>query len=571
MAFDLLIRGGTIVDGSGLPGYRGDVGISDGIITHLGDLRGERGREEIDAEGHVVAPGFVDGHTHMDAQIFWDPLGTSSCWHGVTSVVMGNCGFSLAPCAEKDKGLVFSNLEMAEDISRSAMEAGVPWSWETFPELLDTIDKMPKGLNYAHYVGHSALRTYVMGERAMENAATEDEVAQMKKHLEAGMRAGAIGLSTTRSHNHRTMSGKPVASRLADWSEIQALVGLLGDLGTGIFEISRTINDSNPEKMRAELTQLMDLAVDSGVPFTFGSAWWKRKYRDIWRPQFAIVDDAMARGARVLIQGTSAGNCSLRSFETLMPFDKAPIWNEFRKLPLAEQERGLRDPEMRKRLVETTKNYKRETNLALPNALLRDIDWDFIFPLTHTLAPHKSIDELAKEQNKAPIDVMIDMALEHHLKLFFLSPNFNENEDYVLAMMRHPKSAITFTDSGAHVASVINSVQTYLLGYWVREREAMTMEAAVRKMSFDIASFWGLDRRGLLREGWHADVVVFDPVSVAPAMPYLAHDLPTGAERLIQKSVGIKNTVVNGKTLMRGNDHTGALPGQLMRGALARH
>jgi N-acyl-D-amino-acid deacylase len=571
MSYDLIIRGGTIVDGSGLPGYRGDVGMVGGMIAKIGDLKGERASETIDAEGHVVAPGFVDGHTHMDAQIFWDPLGTSSCWHGVTSVVMGNCGFSLAPCAEKDKGLVFSNLEMAEDISRSAMEAGVPWAWETFPEMMDVIDKMPKGLNFAHYLGHSALRTYVMGHDAMERAATPDEVEQMKKHLAAGMRSGAVGLSTTRSHNHRMASGKPVASRLADWSEIQALVGVMGDLGDGIFEISRTINDSEPDKMKAELTQLMDLAVSSKVPFTFGSAWWKRQYKDIWRPQFAIVDDAIARGANVLIQGTSAGNCSLRSFETIMPFDKAPVWNEFRKLPLDEQLRGMRDPAMKKRLIDATKNYKRETDPRLPNALLRDIDWDYMFPLTKTLAPHKSLDELAKEQGKEPVEVMIDMAVERNLKLFFLAPNFNENDDYVLAMMRHPKSAVTFTDSGAHVSSVINSVQTYLLGYWVREQQAMTMEAAIRKISFEIAAFWGLHKRGLLREGYHADAVVFDPKTIAPAMPFLAHDLPTGAERLVQKSVGIKNTVVNGKVLMRGNDHTGELPGKLMRGKLARN
>ena len=204
-----------------------------------------------------------------------------------------------------------------------------------------------------------------------------------------------------------------------------------------------------------------------------------------------------------------------------------------------------------------------------PRASRRPIDWNWIFPFDRPLPPYRSVADLAKESGKEPIEICIDLAVEKHLRLFFLNPNSNEDEDFVLKMIKHPNSAITFTDSGAHVASVINSVQTYLLGYWVREREAMTMEAAVRKMSFDIAAFWGLDRRGLLREGWHADVVVFDPATVQPAMPYLAHDLPTGAERLIQKSVGIKNTIVNGKVLMRGNDHTGALPGQLMRGALA--
>ena len=237
MAYDLLIKNGWVVDGSGLPRYRGDVGVKDGKIVAIGRLR-ESAKEVIDAEGRVVAPGFVDGHTHMDAQVFWDPLGTSSCWHGITSVVMGNCGFTLAPCAKKDRHLVIRNLERAEDIAGEAMEAGIDWRWTTFPEFLDTLDSLPKGINYSGYIGHSALRTYVMGERAFDGPASEDDLAAMERELRNALMAGAIGFTTSRSPSHETPDSKPVASRMAAWSEVQRLVGAMGELNAGIFELA---------------------------------------------------------------------------------------------------------------------------------------------------------------------------------------------------------------------------------------------------------------------------------------------------------------------------------------------
>jgi N-acyl-D-amino-acid deacylase len=214
MPYDLVIKNGTVIDGSGLPGFRADVGVRHGRIVSIGRIR-ERGRETLDAEGHVVAPGFVDGHTHMDAQIFWDPLGTSSCYHGITTVVMGNCGFTLAPCAAKDKHFVVRNLQRAEDIPPEAMEAGIDWRWTTFPEFLDTLESLPKGINYAGYIGHSALRTYVMGERAFDKPATEDDLRAMERELRDALRAGAMGFTTSRSPSHETPDHRPVASRVA--------------------------------------------------------------------------------------------------------------------------------------------------------------------------------------------------------------------------------------------------------------------------------------------------------------------------------------------------------------------
>jgi N-acyl-D-amino-acid deacylase len=357
---------------------------------------------------------------------------------------------------------------------------------------------------------------------------------------------------------------------MADWSEVDALVKTMRGMGTGIFELSRNGITADPEAQATDIARLQAIAIDSKVPCTFGGAWSNRANPNSWRRQFAMVDTVTAAGGKMLVQATAAWNGALRSFETFMPYDKAPVWSDFRKLPLEEQEKGLRDPEMRAKLVEVARNHKRETNPAYNNILLREVDWNWFFPMYKTLPPYRSIAEIAAERGQEPIEVVIDLALEKHLKLFFIAPTNCEDQDYVLAMLRHPNTAVTFGDSGAHVATIINPVQADLLGNWVRQRAAITMEAAVRKITFDIASFWGLQRRGLLREGWHADVAIFDPETIAPDMPILVRDQPMGAERIQQKAIGIKATIVNGEVFMRDNEHTGALAGRLLRGPLAR-
>src|SRR2546428_2111403 len=272
MPYDLVIKNGMVVDGSGLPAYPADIGVRYGRITTIGRIR-ERGREVIDADGLVVAPGFIDGHTHMDAQIFWDPLGTSSCFHGITTVVMGNCGFTLATCAAANKHLVIQNLQRAEDISPKAMEAGIEWRWTTYPEFLDVLDSLPKGINYAGYVGHSAVRTYVMGARAFDQPATEDDLQAMERQVRDAIRAGAVGFTTSRSPSHETPDGRHVASRLATWDEVRRLVGAMGELNAGIFEIAgeavgRTAADL--PGLKEYHGRLRDLAVATGRPVTWG-------------------------------------------------------------------------------------------------------------------------------------------------------------------------------------------------------------------------------------------------------------------------------------------------------------
>jgi N-acyl-D-aspartate/D-glutamate deacylase len=485
---------------------------------------------------------------------------------------MGNCGFTLAPCAEKDKRLVFSNLERAEDISPDAMEAGIPWSWTTFSEHMQTLEKLPKGLNHGTYVGHSAIRPYVMGKRSMTEKATLDDMAAMKREVENALRAGAIGFSTSRAGGHRTAEGLPVASRVAAWSEVEELVGVMGDLGAGVFELARNNTLETDEENAAEREALKSLAIRTKVPTTFGASWWHRKTPNEWRPQVAMVDETSAGGGRMLMQMTAQWSGSLRSFETLMLFDRTALWIDFRKLPLEQQAAGLRDPEMRKRLTDAAKNHVVTRDPTLPNSLRREINWNAIYPYYHILPPHRSIAEIAQERNQHPIDTYIDLALEKDLKLFFQNPVSNDNEDYLLAMIRHPDTVVTFSDTGAHVNSVINaSMHPYLLAYWVRERQALTMEQAIRKITFELASFWRLHKRGLLREGYHADITIFDPQTIEPELPILVRDLPTGADRLFQKAKGISATVVNGQILMRNGEHTGVYPGQIMKGPLARN
>jgi len=568
MPYDLVIKNGNVVDGSGLPAYPADIGVRYGRIVTIGRIR-ERAREVIDADGLVVAPGFVDGHTHMDAQIFWDPLGTSSCFHGITTVVMGNCGFTLAPCAEANKHLVIQNLQRAEDISPQAMEAGIQWRWTTYPEFLDVLESLPKGINSSGYVGHSAVRTHVMGERAFDQAATEDDLMAMERHVRDAIRAGAMGFTTSRSPSHETPDGRPVASRLASWDEVRRLCGVMGELNAGIFEIAGENVDRTPDNpgLRDYHVRLRDLAVEMGRPVTFG-VFSRRGVPGVWKKYMNLLDETAAAGGRMFAQAHSRSLSSLLSFKTQMPFDWLPIWKEIRKLPLAEQRHRLRDPELRRKLIAVSGERDGRRPLGT-EAKLPDYDWLLVFDTVE--GPHRTVAEVARERGQHPAETMIDLALEKDLDLFFLQPVANEDQDIALEIMRHPRSVTTFSDSGAHVSQLMDSsLQTHLLYHWVRTKRAFTLEQAVRMLTLVPATLWGFHDRGLLREGMAADIVVFDPETIAAEMPEVVDDLPAGARRLVQRTRGVAATVVNGEILLRDGKHTGALPGQLLRGPLAR-
>lgn len=562
MAYDLLIKNGVVIDGSGGARYRADVGVSAGRIAKIGRIN-EKAARVIDAEGQVVTPGFVDGHTHMDAQIFWDPIGSCSCYHGVTTVVMGNCGFTLAPCKEEQADLVFRNLERAEDISRDAMLTGIDWSWETFPEYLDTIDALPKGINYAGYIGHSALRTYVMGERAFTDVATEDDLKQMCSQVCSAVNAGAIGFSTSRTFNHITADERPVASRVAQWDEVRAIVNAMGETGKGMFEIAGETPGRDPERIRDYHQRLKDLAVESRVPQTWGM-FSVRAAPDFWRPYFDLLDETAQAGGRMYAQVHSRALNVLLSFEAHTPFDNWDVWRDVRALPLEEQKAKLRDPVVKAKLIEVaSRDYK---GPRIVGAEARPPRWEWVYPMFDMSYEGPSMADLAAERGVHPVELMIDLALEHDFKIYFRQPIANEDQSHVLEMMKHPRSVVTFSDSGAHVAQIMDSsLQTHLLSHWVREKEAFTLEEAVRQITFNTATFWGLHDRGLIREGMAADLVVFDPTTVGAQMPEVVHDLPGGGKRLKQTAEGIKHTIVNGEILLSNNEHSGALPGRLLR------
>lgn len=571
MAFDLVIRNGTVVDGSGGARYRADVGVKDGRISEIGRIRAPS-EETLDAEGRIVAPGFIDGHTHMDAQVAWDPLGSCSCWHGVTSVVMGNCGFALAPCAPEAREWFAQCLEAVEDIPTEAMLAGIDWNWETFPEYLANVEALPKGINYASYIGHSALRMYAMGDRALDEEADEDDLKRMAAIVQDALRAGAMGLSTSRAVTHIRPDGGPVASRIANWREIAHLVDAMAELDAGIFQIGPDI--SGGEAQRAFMAELRAIALNSGRPVMFGALSTAQGDRpNPWQYQLDWIDELAAAGGRAFGQSTTRPINAVFSLKSYLPFDVLPRWKEIRTLPLAEQKVRLRDPEIRAALIAEEAGMKpKGTEFQGGGAATTDPrkpDYAGIFPMLDVKWDDPSVDELARQRRQHPVEIMIDMALENE-NLVFVQPLVNEKPEEVLGMLKHPRTLATFSDSGAHVCQEMgSSLQTHLLCYWVREKQAFTLEEAVRMLTFDNASAWEIGDRGLIRTGMAADIVVFDADTVQPALPTVETDLPGGARRLVQKAEGIAATVVNGRITLRDGKATGVHSGQVIKGPLA--
>ncbi len=564
MTHDTVIRNGDVVDGSGAGRFRADVAIDGGRIVEVGTVTG-RGHREIDADGQVVTPGFIDGHTHMDAQLFWDPLGTSSCWHGVTTVVMGNCGFTLAPVQPDATELVVRNLERAEDIPRESMAEGIKWSWEHFAEYLDVVDALPKGINHAVYVGHSALRTWAMGERAFVEEAGAEDLQRMEQELREALAAGAMGLTTSRSPSHQTADDRPVASRLASWHEVQRLVGVLTDAGHGVVEMAlepASRLSGTPEQAEF-LGRLESLALDSGRPITFGLVPCP------WQDQInELIQRTNARGGSMVGQTHSRGINLVMSFRTKMPFDKLPAWREVRELPLARQRQLLADPDVRRRLVLAAEhgNLERTTGAEITGP-----DYASLRAWRSTTGANPLVADMARERDMSPVELIIELGLDSDFEQMFIQPaveGATEDPDDLAALMVLPNTVMTFSDAGAHVSLISDcSIQTYLLGYWVREREQFALEEAVRMITSAPAAVWSLTDRGLVRPGYVADLNVLDPASIRPELPVVVDDLPGGATRLRQGAVGISTTMVGGDVAIEDGSHTGALPGRLLRGS----
>jgi N-acyl-D-aspartate/D-glutamate deacylase len=498
----------------------------------------------------------------MDAQVFWDASGSSSCWHGVTSAVMGNCGFTLAPVRSNERALVVRNLERAEDMDPAALAAGIDWSFETFPQYLDAVERLDKGINFAANVGHSALRTWAMGERAFEQEATDDDLVLMKQQLADSIEAGAIGFSTSRSEHHETSDDRPVASRLASWDEVVQLVGVMGDLGVGMFEgADAAMSSPDPGQRALGLSRMTQLSAATGVPMTFGMVATRASGYLL-----DFLDDAASAGARMIAQTHCRGISVLLSLQTRLPFDLLPSWADLRDLPVEEQLHVLSDPVLRMPYVEAAVDaeYGRWTGVG---AQARPPDFEGIRVYRHGLPPNPSVADIGRQRGLHPAEAMIDLCVESGGAQLFIQPSrYPQDEEVLLRALRHPRAVMTFSDSGAHLSQIADSsIHTHLLGYWVRDRQEFTLEEAVRMITLAPAMAWGLGDRGLLRAGMAADLNVFDPSTVGPAVPELVADLPAGGRRLEQRSHGFLATLVNGQVTIGEGQPTGAASGRLIR------
>ena len=539
-----LFRGGTVVDGSGGPRRVTDVLISAGEIAAVGDV-GEAGDADIvDARGLVVAPGFIDIHTHYDAQVLWDPDLTSSSWHGVTTVVMGNCGFSLAPTRTEHRSVICRTLENVEDMPLAALEAGIPWGFESFPEYLVVLSARPKRLNVAAMIGHSALRLYVMGEQAAERTASPDEVAAMCSILAGALRAGGAGFATSRSASHIGADGRPVPSRLADTSEVLALASTLDDVGRGTVQIAPG----------SALDEVSALARTTERPIT-----WSALLTGRYAPRAAteLVDETATWRDRVWPQ------ISCRPLVMQMtPAEPRALAG----LP-AFQSVLAADPSARVDLYRDG-SWRADARTQLEAAWADR--WPRVYVDESPAHPEligRTIAEAASAIGRSPAAVMLDISVDDHLESRFGMVLLNDDEDELGILLRDRRTLLGLSDAGAHSTQLCDACySTHLLGHWVREREALDLETAVWRMTGQPASVFGIARRGLLRKGYAADLVVFDPTSVGPLPPQRTKDMPGDTERLTARASGIAAVFVNGtKIVQDGGLIEGALPGVVLR------
>jgi N-acyl-D-aspartate/D-glutamate deacylase len=525
-----VIRGGTVVDGTGAPGVRADVAVDDGRVTAIGDgLEGER---VLDAGDHVVAPGFIDIHTHYDAQVFWDPGLTPSCFHGVTTVVAGNCGFSIAPTRAEHRDLIARTLENVEDMDVAALAVGIPWDFETFPEYLGSVERHGLGLNYAAYVGHTALRLFVMGDDAYEREAKADEVDRMRDTLHQAMLAGAAGFATSFAPTHRGAEGKPVPSRFANREEFVALLGAMHDAGRGIVAVAPGENVGIPE--------LYDLQPDVGLPFTYGAL--LTSPTGAHRRMVELNDAGWAKGAQVWPQVSPR---PLTFAMTLAEPFTLNVNAEFGALmagSLDARRDAYADAEWR---VRALADWETRKGFGNPR-------WDTFEVLESRAHPElagRRLVDIASERGVHPFDALCDLALdEPDLALRVRTVLLNDDTEEVAYLLGQEHCTLGLSDAGAHVGQLCDAPQaTDFLGNWVRDRGLMPLERAVRKLTGVQADLLGLGDRGYLRAGAWADVVVFDPQTVAPGPTRRVCDFPAGSERLTADAPsGVRHVLVNG-------------------------
>ena len=563
---DLVIRGGTIVDGTGAPARQGDVAVDGGRIAAVGGAAGA-GRREVDARGLLVTPGWVDIHTHYDGQVTWDPYLTPSCWHGVTTVVMGNCGVGFAPAKPDSHDWLIGLMEGVEDIPGTALAEGIRWSWESFPEYLDALEAMPRALDVASQVPHGAVRAYVMGERGAKNEkATAEDIAGMARIVREGIAAGALGFTTSRTMLHRAVDGEPVPGTFAGEDELLGIGRALGQAGGGVFEMA---SDLMPEE--SEMAWMERLSRETGRPITFALL-----QNDLdplqWRRLLAATERANAAGARITPQIAARPTGLLMGLQsTAHPFVSHRTYRAIAHLPLEERVREMRRPEVRQRIL------GEEVQFTNPVAAIVAGAFHKLFPLgdppDYEPAPEKSVAAMAGRAGKSPREIAYDLLLEQDGRALLYFPLLNYSDvdfEPIREMLLHPQTVLGLSDGGAHCGIICDAgTPTFLLTHWVRDRrrgERLPLEFMVRRQTRSTAEVYGLNDRGLLAPGLKADVNLIDLDALSMDAPRMVFDLPASGRRLIQKARGYRMTIKDGVPIFEDGEPTGALPGHLIRG-----
>jgi N-acyl-D-aspartate/D-glutamate deacylase len=555
MTWDVIIKNGTVVDGTGAPSHRADVAVADGKIARIGEVDGNA-RTTIDASDLIVAPGFIDPHTHYDAQICWDPYLTPSSWHGVTSVVMGNCGVGIAPCQPERREMTVWDLVNVEGIPYEVLSAGIEWEWESFPEYIDAAARHTRAINVGFIAPLTPFRHFVMGEASMERAATPEETAKIKSLIKEAVQAGAFGWSASLLPTHVGYRGRPLASRLVDEAELKAYSNALKELGRGTIEIALTKAASVMDEDEHRILEL--IVEESGRPVSWLALMLRDDLPDAHLELLRRLEGLIKRGAKP--QGTCRPmviDVDLRKPTVMAPLPS--FESVFNETPERQME-IYRDPEFRaafRREFGTVGFFTKWERVTVHEAQS---------PSSKRFEGRRLVD-IARERATDPADTFLDLAIEDDLQLMYLVDLFNGDESRMPEIVANPHVTIGLSDGGAHVDVLCDAGYcTYLIGKWVREHGALTLEQAIKRITSEPADLFGITQRGTLRPGFAADLAIFDFETVgSAARGEMVEDLPGGARRLVVKAHGVHYTIVNGRVVYDHGEPTGQLPGQVLR------
>ncbi len=574
--YDLIIRGGTIVDGTGAPGYTGDVAVKDGLIVAVGKVGGAA-TEQIDAAGKVVAPGFVDIHTHYDGQATWDQEMAPSSWHGVTTVIMGNCGVGFAPAKPDRHDWLISLMEGVEDIPGTALAEGMTWDWETFPEYLDALEKLPRTVDVATHVPHGAVRAYVLGEREQPGAVpTEADIAEMARIVEEGVRAGALGFSTSRTVLHKSVDGELVPGTSATPEELIAIGKAMGRAaaagGHAVFEMA-----SDLKREWNEFAWMGQLSREAGIPVTFAALQSIAKEMPL-DEQIALMRAENDNGANIVAQIALRGNGIIMAWQgTVNPFAFRPSWQAIKDLPWEQQRARLLDPAFKAQLLAEPNDYAAAPKDILGVVMVITQGWALQYEMDpdfdYEPQADASINVRAAAAGVAPQEYAYDLLCRDEGKGFIYLPILNYAEgnlDFLHPLQHADDTVNSLSDGGAHCGTICDAASpTFMLEHWVKGRkrgQRITLEQAIKRQCRDTALLYGLEDRGVIAPGFLADLNVIDMASLKLGKPWLAFDLPAGGKRLLQKATGYVATIKSGTVTFRDGAWTGATPGGLIRG-----